>query len=120
MDVLKLASSIEGAATGSDYLDYAIQRLFGLKKPIPAYTSSLDAAMLLVPEPWSIHRLAHGHNGQGRLAGWAVELYRPDEVMIDASASARAVTAPLAICAAALRALAISGAAAPALAREAG
>jgi hypothetical protein len=115
-ELLKLASSVDGAADGSEYLDYAIQRIFGLRKPIPAYTQSLDAAVMLIPEPWSIHRLARTHNGRGKFSGWTVELYQANEVMIDASISAQATTAPLAVCAAALRAreaLRVSGGFAP-------
>src|SRR5260370_19901741 len=78
-----LAASMVGASAGSEYLDYAIQRLFGLKKPIPSYTRSLDGAMALIPEGWSIHRMARNHDGQGKFSGWKVELYRANEVMIN-------------------------------------
>ena len=105
VDLLNLASTVVGAAVGSEYLDYAIQRVFGLKKPTPEYTRSMDAATSLIPRAWSIHRLARSHNGQGKFTGWSVELYEATEVMIDSSVSAQAPTAPLAICAAALRAL---------------
>jgi hypothetical protein len=104
-ELLTLASSVAGATSGSEYLDFAIQRLFGLKKPIPAYTRSLDAAMQLVPEAWSIHRMGRTHDNQGKFGTWRVELYRASEVMIDASIAGQAATAPLAVCAAALRAL---------------
>jgi hypothetical protein len=104
IELLKLASSVDGAAEGSEYLDYAIQRVFGLRKPIPLYTRSIDAAVMLIPEPWSIHRLARSHNCRGKFSGWTVELYQANEAMIDASVSAQAATAALAICAAALRA----------------
>jgi hypothetical protein len=104
IELLKLASSVDGATAGSEYLDYSIQRVFGLRKPIPAYTSSLDAAVMLIPESWSIYRLAHSHNCRGKFSGWTAELYQANEAMIDAAVSAQAATAALAICAAALRA----------------
>ncbi|MBV8651694.1 MAG: hypothetical protein JO255_09525 [Alphaproteobacteria bacterium] len=104
IELLKLASSVDGASEGSEYLDFAIQRLFGLRKPIPEYTRSLDAAVSLIPPHWSIHRLSHTHNGRGKFSGWTVELYQATEAMIDASVAAQAATPALAICAAALRA----------------
>src|SRR5579872_7244004 len=100
-----LANSVASAASGSEYLDYSIQRLFGIKKPIPGYTRSLDAALELIPEGWSIHRLGRTHDNRGQFGAWRAELYRAGDVMIDASISAQAASAPLAISAAALRAL---------------
>src|SRR5689334_15682506 len=97
-ELLTLASSVAGASSGSEYLDFAIQRLFGLQKPIPTYTRSIAAAMLLIPENWSIHRMGRSHDNRGKFGTWRVELYRASDVMIDASISAQAATAPLAIC----------------------
>jgi len=50
MDLGKLLTLLQSAQEGSEYLDYALQRaLFPMTKPVPQYTRSLDAAMLLVP-----------------------------------------------------------------------
>jgi len=76
MDILKLVASLEAASEGSEYLDYAIQRQFSLMKPVPPYTSSVDAAMSLLPEGWSIHRLCHRHDCRGSFTSWFAELYR--------------------------------------------
>jgi hypothetical protein len=105
MDTSKLILAVEAANEGSEYLDYSIQRLFGLKKPVPAYTQSMDAAMQLIPESWSIHRLTRRNDCRGSFTGWMVELYRAADVVIDLPTQSIAATAPLAICASALRVL---------------
>jgi hypothetical protein len=106
--LLELASRCE-AATGPDRnIDEAISGIVllpnGYSFPgcAPAYTKSLDAAMLLVPEGW----------------GYCIEQERPSrapeaclsppdsEPWGHGSIDAEAATAPLAIVAAALRALA--------------
>src|SRR6266446_5109981 len=91
------------ANEGSEYLDYAIQRLFGTAKPVPLYTRSLDAALKLVPEGWTIHRLGQLTNCQGGFGGWIGEIYRASDAMIPYPSSAPAASAPLAICVAAMR-----------------
>ena len=103
MDNSKLIALIESASEGSEYLDYAVQRDFGLMKPVPAYTRSIDAAMSLVPEGWSIYRLNRRTDCRGHFTDWSVELYRAADVVLE-PASALAATAPLAVAAAALRA----------------
>jgi hypothetical protein len=103
MEPSKLIVSLEAAAEGSEYLDYAIQRLFGLMKPVPAYSRSLDAAMLLIPDGWSVHRLTRRNDCRGNFTGWLAELYRASDVVLELPSSVGA-TAPLAIAAAALRA----------------
>jgi hypothetical protein len=50
MDTAKLITALQAAVEGSEYLDYAIQRQFTLMKPVPAYTSSIDAAVMLIPD----------------------------------------------------------------------
>ena len=64
MDLAKLLSLLQGAQEGSEYLDYAIQRvLFRMAKPVPLYTRSLDAALSLLPE-WTQWCIAQsGLNG---------------------------------------------------------
>lgn len=103
MDTSKLISALQAAAEGSEYLDYAIQRQFTLMKPVPAYTRSVDAAMLLIPEGWSIHRLCRRHDCRGKFTGWFAELYRAVDAVIEFPANSLGATAPLALCVAAMR-----------------
>jgi hypothetical protein len=103
MDNAKLLSALETATDGSEYLDYAIQRVFGLMKPVPGYSRSIDAALTLVPDGWSIHRLGRRHDCHGNFTGWVVELYRAQEAVIEFPSNSTGATAPLALCAAAIR-----------------
>src|SRR5258708_19034875 len=103
MEILKLVAGLESASEGSEYLDYAIQRQFTLMKPVPPYTSSVDAAMSLLPEGWSIHRLCHRHDCRGSFTGWVAELYRAADAVIEQPANSLGATAPLALCVAAMR-----------------
>jgi hypothetical protein len=103
MDIGKLLVVLEGAKEGSEYLDYAIQRQFRTAKPVPTYTRSIDAALSLVPEGWSLHRLTHLGDCQGGFAGWIGEVYRPGDAVIRYPATGPTASAPLAICLAALR-----------------
>ena len=103
MDLAKLVTTLQSAKEGSEYLDYAIQRLFGTAKPVPAYTTSIDAALTLLPEGWTIHRLGQLTDCRGGFGGWLGELYRAGDAMIPYPATAPAASAPLALCIAALR-----------------
>jgi hypothetical protein len=103
MDIAKLISTLEVAKEGSEYLDYAIQRQFALMKPVPTYTRSVDAAMMLIPEGWSIHRLCQRHDCKGNFTGWVAELYRAADAVIEFPANSLGTTAPLALCLAAMR-----------------
>ncbi len=103
MDITKLISALQAASDGSEYLDYAIQRQFSLMKPVPAYTRSLDAAMQLIPEGWSIHRMGQRHDCRGNFTGWFAELYRASDAVIEFPANSPGATAPLAVCLAAMR-----------------
>jgi hypothetical protein len=105
MDSAKLIVALETATEGSEYLDYAIQRRFGLRKPVPAYTGSIDAALGLVPPEWSIHKLHRRTDCRGAFAGWVAELYRATDVVLEFPSHGAAATAPLALCAAAMRVL---------------
>jgi len=97
MDLSKLVAALEAAAEGSEYLDYAIQRQFTLMKPVPAYTSSVDAAMSLLPDGWSIHRLCHRHDCRGNFSGWFAELYRASDAVIEQPANSLGATPALAL-----------------------
>jgi len=103
MDLAKLVTTLQSAKEGSEYLDYAIQRLFGTAKPVPLYTRSIDAALRLLPEGWTIHRLSQLSDCRGGFGGWIGEIYRASDAMIPYPSSAPAATAPLALCVAAMR-----------------
>jgi hypothetical protein len=103
MDLIKLIAMLQNAKEGSEYLDYAIQRLFTTAKPVPLYTRSLDAALKLLPEGWTIHRLSQISNCQGGFSGWIGEIYRASDAMIPYPATSAVASAPLALCVAALR-----------------
>ena len=103
MDIAKLIAGLQAASEGSEYLDYAIQRQFSLMKPVPTYSRSVDAAMLLIPEGWSIHRLGRRHDCRGKFTGWLCELYRAGDAVIEFPANSLGATAPLALCVAAMR-----------------
>ena len=103
MNLAKLVTTLQSAKEGSEYLDYAIQRLFGTAKPVPLYTRSIDAALTLLPEGWTIHRLSQLSDCHGGFGGWIGEIYRASDAMIPYPATAPAASAPLALCIAALR-----------------
>lgn len=103
MDLAKLVTMLQSAKEGSEYLDYAIQRLFGTAKPVPQYTRSIDAALKLLPEGWTIHRLSQLSDCRGGFGGWIGEIYRGSDAMIPFPSSAPAASAPLALCVAAMR-----------------
>ncbi len=104
MDLAKLLSLLQGAQEGSEYLDYAIQRvLFRMAKPVPLYTRSLDGAMMLVPDGWTIHRLGELSNCRGGTSGWVADIFRPADAVIAFPSEGTAATAPLALCTAAVR-----------------
>lgn len=103
MEVTDLIAALQAAKEGNEYLDSAIQRhLFALEKPIPRYSRSLDAAVSLLPEGWSIHHLGQLTDCQGGFSGWRCQLYRATDVMFSELARVSAATAPLAICLAAI------------------
>jgi hypothetical protein len=103
MDLAKLVTMLQSAKEGSEYLDYAIQRLFATAKPVPLYTRSIDAALKLMPEGWTIHRLGQLTDCHGGFAGWVGEIFRATDAMIPYPVTAPAASAPLALCVAALR-----------------
>jgi hypothetical protein len=103
MELAELITLLQSAKEGSEYLDYAIQRELGMAKPVPAFTRSLDAALTLLPDGWTIHRLGQLSNCRGGFAGWIGELYRGSDAMIPYPAPAPAASAPLALCMAAMR-----------------
>ncbi|HZT52238.1 MAG TPA: hypothetical protein VFA22_09915 [Stellaceae bacterium] len=104
MDLMKLLSLLQGAQDGSEYLDYAIQRvLFRMTKPVPLYTRSLDAALALIPEGWTLHRLGQLSNCRGGSGGWVADIYRPSDAVIPFPCEGTAQSAALALCIAGVR-----------------
>jgi hypothetical protein len=104
MDLAKLLSLLQGAREGSEYLDYAVQRvLFRMTKPVPLYTRSLDAALTLMPEGWTLHRLGQLSNCRGGSGGWIAEIYRPTDAVIPFPCEGTSQSAALALCIAAVR-----------------
>jgi hypothetical protein len=104
MDLFKLVSVLQNAKEGSEYLDYSIQRvLFGMAKPVPEYTRSLDASLHLLPDGWTINRLSQLTDCHGGFAGWVGDIYRATDAVIPYPSTGTAATAPLAICLAAMR-----------------
>jgi hypothetical protein len=106
MDVSELHTLLQGAKEGSEYLDYAIQRVVvGMTKPVPPYSRSIDAAVQLLPQGWSIQRLAQLSDCRGGFGGWIGEIFRAADAMIPYPANGTAPTAALALCLAVVRAL---------------
>ncbi len=104
MEPSELLVLLQGAKERSEYLDYAIQRtFFAMAKPVPPYTGSLDAAALLLPPGWTIHRLSNLSDCKGGLSGWIADIFRPTDAVIPFPSEGTAMTAPLALCVAAVR-----------------
>jgi hypothetical protein len=104
MDLAKLLSLLQGAQEGSEYLDYAIQRvLFRMAKPVPLYTRSLDAALSLLPPGWTLHRLGQLSDCRGGASGWLADIFRPADAVIPFPSEGTALTAPLSLCVASVR-----------------
>jgi len=107
MDIMRLVAAVEAASEGNEFLDAQIQKLLNnIRKPIPRYTLSIDVALTLLPQHWSLHRLCREPAAGRQFAPWRAEVYRTGQVMIDADTTSTAATAPLAICASALRVIA--------------
>lgn len=104
MDVNRLIRALENATEGDETLDTLIHQLVGFSKPVPLYTRSMDAAMRLIPDGWSIHKLRRETGPDRRFAKWAAELYREGDCMLTIPTYVLASTAPLALCATSLRA----------------
>ncbi len=105
MDFTNLATILQNAKDGSEYLDYTIQRaIVGFSKPVPEYSRSLDAAMLLMPAGWTLHRLGQLSNCRGGFGGWQCDIYRASDAMLPYPMGGTAATAALALCLAIIRA----------------
>jgi len=103
MNIEDLIQRIETAPGPSDRLDIEIVQAIS-PRPVPAaFTGSLDSALTLIPPGWSVLRLSHHNDCNGHFTGWLAELYRPDQSVVACPATALIASAPLALCAAALR-----------------
>jgi hypothetical protein len=70
---------------------------------VPEYTRSVDAALRLLPEGWTINRLSQLTDCRGGFAGWVGDIYRATDAVIPYPSTGTAATAPLALCLAAMR-----------------
>ena len=99
----ELIARLEAASEGSRELDEAIHSFIGsphdgrglVSFPWPSYTTSLDAALMLVPEGWVVEDLFIGADKTS-----CVDLLFSGKPAANGSAN----TAPLAVCIAALKA----------------
>jgi hypothetical protein len=129
-DLLSLISRLEAAKEGARELDAKIEIsrrrfLFGAAavagmsiqpggwivggdspNPIkaPAYTSSVDAALSLVPEGWSFYRLDQYSNGPDPIWGWGAQLRCHANPEVGLAIGETRASMPLALCIASLRA----------------
>ncbi|HLZ67683.1 MAG TPA: hypothetical protein VKQ29_15745 [Aliidongia sp.] len=103
MSISRTLKLIEASHTGSAALDATIAEVLDLD-PAP-YTRSLDAAMRLVPEGWSIAHLSQRTDGRGRISGWTADLFRPNLAVLPDAPARLMPSAPLALATASFRAL---------------
>ena len=123
---LELAERCEATTGPSDELQFAIGDAVGATierapfdgagrgvRDCPPYTHSLDAAMTLVPEGWGYcfredgeRHFARLHSADFRSVTWGKGSDWITDVVSGREVVATAATLPLAICAAALRAIA--------------
>ena len=102
MSLLGTLTLIEASPAGSAALDAAIAKVLELD-PAP-YTRSLDAAMRLVPDGWSIAHLSQRTDGRGRIYGWTADLFRPTLAILPDAPARLMPSAPLALAIASFRA----------------
>ena len=122
-ELLKLAERCEATTGPSDELQFAIGDAVGATierapfdgagrgvRDCPPYTHSLDAAMTLVPEGWRVVNFAESEPDvppeELRQRPWTAMLKLPADDFRAKWAKAYAATPALALCAAALRAIA--------------
>jgi hypothetical protein len=98
-------AAVEAAQAGSPDLDIAIAAALHLDAA--PYSRSLDAALRLVPDGWSVAQISQRTDGRGRIAGWTADLFRPDLAVLPAAPPRLMPSAPLALAIAALRAHAV-------------
>jgi hypothetical protein len=108
-DLLSLISRLEAAKEGSRELDQEIwfNHVWegqGDERDVPAYTSSVDAALSLVPEGWSFYRLDQYSNGPDPIWGWGAQLRCHANPEVGLAIGETRASMPLALCIASLRA----------------
>lgn len=102
MSIARTLSLIEAAPAGSPELDAAIAAALDLDAA--PYTRSLDAAMRLVPDGWSIAQLSQRTDRLGNVAGWTADLFRPNLAVLPDAPARVMPSAPLALATASFRA----------------
>jgi len=105
--LMELARRVEKMSGPSLLIEQEIADAVGHnpRARLPNYTASLDASLTLVPDKW-FWRVGHST----LYAGWAhLNRLHPDSCNREDEHSAQAATPALALCAAALRALASKG-----------
>lgn len=100
--IVRTLTLIEAAPAGSPELDAAIAAALDLAAA--PYSQSLDAAMRLVPDGWSIAQLSQRTDGRGRAAGWTADLFRPNLAVLPDAPARVMPSAPLALATASFRA----------------
>lgn len=100
--IVRTLTLIEAAPAGSPELDAAIAAALDLAAA--PYSQSLDAAMRLVPDGWSIAQISQRTDGRGRAAGWTADLFRPNLAVLPDAPARVMPSAPLALATASFRA----------------
>jgi hypothetical protein len=101
LSISRTLALIEASPAGSATLDAAIAEVLDLDQA--PYTRSLDAAMRLVPEGWSIAQLSQRTDGRGRVHGWTADLFRPNLAILPDAPARLMPSAPLALATASFR-----------------
>jgi len=102
LPIARTLALIEAAPAGSAELDAAIAAALDIAEA--PYSSSIDAALQLVPNGWSIAQISQRTDWTGRAMGWTADLYRPDLAILQDAPARIMPTAPLALAAASFRA----------------
>ncbi len=118
-DLSAVIAELEGAAAGSRKLDEAIGKSQGYREGVnigmsPRYTTSLDAALTLVPEGWCLFGLRQGDptlsksNPDNRCWASIKPHQQNDDGWVIGVQGSPAETPALALCIAALKARSVS------------
>ncbi len=102
MSIFRTLALVEASPAGSATLDAAIAEVLDLDEA--PYTQSIDAAMRLVPDGWTIAQLSQRTDGRGRVSGWTADLFRANLAILPDAPARLMPSAPLALATASLRA----------------
>lgn len=129
-DITALIARLEAADGPSNAIDVDIFRIIGLTEAqeshcrkwckmdgrtdltrdhyivawAPDFTRSIDAALTLVPDGWSLWRIDQYHDDKNPAWGWGVTLRRHVQPDFGVSVGESRISMPIAICIAALKA----------------